>query len=62
MSVDTPVLPAHFTRWLASFEAGFVRYKLVWCNWDVEELEAKATEIKESDLFTPSAVGWPYSP
>lgn len=41
-------LPGHFTVWLASEEAAFLRNKYVWVNWDVEELIAKAKHIQES--------------
>ncbi|KAK4075222.1 transcriptional regulator family: Fungal Specific TF [Purpureocillium lilacinum] len=49
---DEVELPAQFAVWLASEEAGFLNGKLVWANWDVEELEARAEEIKGSRLLT----------
>jgi hypothetical protein len=30
---------------------GFLRNKFVWANWDVEELKARAEEIKTSSLL-----------
>jgi hypothetical protein len=41
-------LPAHFLVWLASHEAEFVKGKFVWANWDVDELKARADDIKDS--------------
>jgi hypothetical protein len=37
---------------LASDEARFLRNKLVWTNWDVEELKERAEEIQNSRLLT----------
>lgn len=45
-------LPGSFSVWLASDEAKFLRNKLVWTNWDVEELKARAEEIQNSRLLT----------
>lgn len=44
-------LPAQFHLWLASPEAGFLKGKFVWVNWDVDELKARADEIKNSRLL-----------
>lgn len=44
-------LPAHFNLWLASPEATFLKGKFVWVNWDVNELKARADEIKDSLLL-----------
>lgn len=45
-------LPAHFIVWATNPEADFLKGRMVWANWDVEELKAKANEIIESDLLT----------
>jgi hypothetical protein len=45
-------LPAQTAVWLASSEAAFLKGKLVWANWDMEELKAKAAEIQGSRLLT----------
>jgi hypothetical protein len=37
---------------LASSEAKFLKSKYVWANWDVDELMARAEEIKASRLLT----------
>lgn len=34
-------LPAGFSLWLASTEFNFVRGRMVWAKWDVDELKAK---------------------
>ncbi|KAF5608520.1 hypothetical protein FPANT_444 [Fusarium pseudoanthophilum] len=46
-----PALAAQFYVWLASPEAEFLKGKFVWANWDVDELKARADEIKNSLLF-----------
>ncbi|PNP77067.1 hypothetical protein FNYG_09680 [Fusarium nygamai] len=48
---DDPALAAQFYVWLASPEAEFLKGKFVWVNWDVDELKARANEIKSSLLF-----------
>jgi len=45
-------LPGQFAVWLASLEAKFLKSKYVWVNWDVDELMARAEEIKASRLLT----------
>lgn len=45
-------LPGQFCVWLASPQAEFLKSKFVWANWDVDELIARAEEIKDSRLFT----------
>jgi hypothetical protein len=47
----TAELAGQFTVWLASPEAKFLKGKFVWVNWDVDELKARADEIKDSLLF-----------
>jgi hypothetical protein len=41
-------LPAHLAVWLASPEARFLRGKILWANFDAEELLQQAEEIKSS--------------
>jgi len=53
-------LPADFLVWAASPEAAFLRGKFVWCNWDVEELMARAKEIEEGNALTLGLNGWPH--
>lgn len=50
-------LPAHFLVWITSDEAGFLRNKFVWANWDVEELKVRAEEIQTSFLLRVSLNG-----
>ncbi|KAF2158998.1 hypothetical protein M409DRAFT_38018 [Zasmidium cellare ATCC 36951] len=61
ISFGTVDLPSHFAVWLCSPEARFLRGRFVWCNWDVEELLAKKTQIEGSLLLTANCIGWPYS-
>ncbi|KAK5061067.1 hypothetical protein LTR84_007608 [Exophiala bonariae] len=54
-------LPAHFTVWLASAEADFLRGRYIWVNWDVEELTSRRQEIeKDPLLFKIVLGGWPF--
>ncbi|RVX74935.1 hypothetical protein B0A52_01212 [Exophiala mesophila] len=48
---DEPELPGQFHLWLASPEAEFLKGKFVWINWDVDELKARADEVKNSLLL-----------
>ncbi|KAJ4299468.1 hypothetical protein N0V90_004713 [Kalmusia sp. IMI 367209] len=55
-------LPAHFMVWLSGpQEKKFLSGRMVWANWDVEELAAKAEEIIKEDLFTVGLTGWPFA-
>ena len=48
--------------WLAGpQEKGYLRGKMVWCNWDVGELFEQRDKIEEGGLFTMGMVGWPFS-
>ena len=42
---------------VASPEAAFLKNKFVWANWDVDELKARADEIKNSSLLTVALNG-----
>ena len=59
---DAVALPSHFAVWLCSSEARFLRGKFVWCNWDVEELCKKKSELENTPLLTANCIGWPYHP
>lgn len=52
-------LPAQFQVWLTSPEAEFLKGKFVWVNWDVDELKARAEEIKGSTLLKVNLQGVP---
>ncbi len=43
--------------WLASPEAGFLKGKTVWVNWDVDELKARAKEIEVSKELEITLLG-----
>lgn len=45
-------LAGDFTVWALSEEAKFLKGKLVWVNWDVEELKAESAKIANSSLLT----------
>lgn len=50
-------LSGNFAVWLASPEAAFLRGKMVWANWDVDELMSRAREIQESSLLSLNLQG-----
>ncbi|KAF1953535.1 NAD(P)-binding protein [Byssothecium circinans] len=62
LPMDTATLPAHFLVWLSQPKTKFLNGKLVWANWDVEELFAKAEEIQNSTMLTIGYEGWPFVP
>lgn len=49
---DTPELVGGFAVWLASGDKKFLSGRIVFSNWDVEELEKRKDEVVEGDLFT----------
>jgi hypothetical protein len=59
MDFITAELAGSFIVWAASREAEFLKGKLVWSNWDVDELKGRAEEIKNSKMFTMTLEGWP---
>ncbi|KAI0539627.1 NAD(P)-binding protein [Xylaria digitata] len=62
IQTDDVSLPASFNLWLASPEARFLKNKFLWCNWDIEELKAHATELKAGPELSIGFVGWPWAP
>ncbi|EXJ76367.1 uncharacterized protein A1O5_00875 [Cladophialophora psammophila CBS 110553] len=57
VSMDSVDLPAHFAVWLVSPEAEFLKSRLVWANWDVEEMKTRKQEILEKDLLRLELTG-----
>ncbi|KAJ5685991.1 Short-chain dehydrogenase/reductase SDR [Penicillium majusculum] len=39
-------LPGHFMVWAASPEGAFLKGKIIWSNWDVEELKERKRSSK----------------
>lgn len=60
LPMDKVELPAHFIVWMSSPEAKFLDGRIVWANWDVEELKAKSDAIQSSQDMTSGIYGWPY--
>lgn len=57
----TVELPAHFIVWLLSAEANFLRSRMVWANWDVEQLKAMEGKIAgDPAMLNMGMNGWPY--
>jgi len=48
MDWDDVQLPGAFAVWLASGEAGFLKGRFVWANWDVDELVARKAEVERN--------------
>ena len=62
LPMDDVDLPAWFFVWAVSAEAAWLRNKIVWANWDVDELLAKREEIMADVAYTNLGVkGWPFS-
>lgn len=52
-------LAANFILWAASTEAKFAKGRMLWSNWDVDELKAKTDIITSSSSLLRSGVdGW----
>ncbi|KAL8715437.1 MAG: hypothetical protein Q9220_000771 [cf. Caloplaca sp. 1 TL-2023] len=61
MPWDSLALGAHAAVWLASDEAAFLDGRIIWAQWDIEELKQRADEIKESAyLLKFGLVGEPF--
>jgi hypothetical protein len=58
--VNLVELSADFLVWLSQPKTAFLGGKMLFANWDVEELCAKAEEIKDSDKLTIMYGGWPF--
>ena len=54
-------LPAHFLVWLSQPKTKFLNGKLVWSNWDVEELCGQSEKIENSTMLTIGYEGWPFA-
>ena len=52
-------LAGHFTVWLASAEAAFLKSRFVWVNYDAEELLGRRSEIEDSMLLRVMLEGVP---
>jgi hypothetical protein len=50
-------LLANFTVWVLSDEARFLKGKLAWASWDVDELKVRASEIERADKCTVAIDG-----
>ncbi|KAF1818152.1 NAD(P)-binding protein [Dissoconium aciculare CBS 342.82] len=60
IKTDDVTLPASFCLWLASPEARFLSGKFLWANWDIDELKARAEELKSGDELNITVNGWPF--
>ncbi|KAK8068368.1 oxidoreductase YciK [Apiospora saccharicola] len=59
--MDTPQLFAGFCLWVTRPEAKFLSGKMVWANWDVEELKGKEEEITSKNLLNYVWNGFPFA-
>jgi NAD(P)-dependent dehydrogenase (short-subunit alcohol dehydrogenase family) len=57
---DDAQLPGQFAVWLASEEGEFLKGRLVWANWDVDELKARKGDFEaDPALLKISLLGKP---
>ncbi|TVY56351.1 Short chain dehydrogenase andI [Lachnellula suecica] len=56
--VDDIELSGDFVVWAASPEAAFLHGRLVWCNWDVDEMKQRKGELEGTKLLTTTLEGW----
>ncbi len=52
-------LPADFVVWAASPEAEFLKGRMVWAHWDIDELKAQKAELEGTPKFTIGLLEWP---
>ncbi|KAM0184270.1 hypothetical protein ACHAPC_006031 [Botrytis cinerea] len=62
LPMDTVALPANFLVWLTQPKTKFLNGRMIWANWDVDELSAQAEKIQNSTIFTLGCEGWPFVP
>ncbi|KAI9712241.1 MAG: hypothetical protein M1828_001719 [Chrysothrix sp. TS-e1954] len=62
MPRDDVKLSGDFMVWAASPVARFLRGKMVWANWDVDELVQRKERITSSSDLESTIAGWPYTP
>jgi hypothetical protein len=58
-NVTIASLAAAFIVWAVSPEAEFLKGKMIWSNWDVDELKEWRTELEDTPKFTIGLIGWP---
>jgi NAD(P)-dependent dehydrogenase (short-subunit alcohol dehydrogenase family) len=61
LAKDDVSLPAHWCVWLAAnaeTDAAFLKGRLVWANWDLEEFLARKEEVAQGDLLKIGLTGW----
>jgi hypothetical protein len=51
-------LCANFLVWAASAEAKFLKGKVLWSNWDVDELKARRAELEGAPKYTVGLLGY----
>ncbi|KAF2438296.1 NAD(P)-binding protein [Karstenula rhodostoma CBS 690.94] len=62
LPLDTVELSAHFMLWLSSAQdRKFLSGKMLWSNWDVDELAAKAEVFAKEGMLTMGMTGWPFA-
>ncbi|KAK7946245.1 uncharacterized protein PG986_010566 [Apiospora aurea] len=61
VNMDTPKLFAGFCLWVSRPEAKFLSGRMVWANWDVDELKGKEEEITSKDILKYAWDGFPFA-
>jgi len=54
---DQPALAGGYTVWLTTPAADFLKGRYSSCNWDVDELLSKKSEILEKNLLVNGVTG-----
>lgn len=63
LPIDDISLPANFLLWSVSSSAAWLEGKLIWSNWDVDELQAMKDTILSSEnpgFLNLGMIGWPF--
>ncbi len=55
----TVSLSSGFLVWAASPESEFLSGRMLWSNWDVDELKARKSEFEGTTKFMIGLLGWP---
>ncbi|KAL6802480.1 hypothetical protein GGI42DRAFT_342754 [Trichoderma sp. SZMC 28013] len=58
--MNTLELSGDFGVWAVSDEAEFLKGRMVWVTWDVDELKVRKDEIINNDLLTAGLGDWPF--
>lgn len=58
--IDQPGLAGDFMVWLSTIEAEWLSGKMVWANWDVEEMMQRKEQMSKKGWGVGVVGGWPF--